>query len=259
MKDLSQEILDTIKKEHIKPLPKWRFVLQKSFIWAMFVFCVLLGGLAFSSIIFHVNDVDLDVYSKFNSNFMEMALSVIPYFWVVLMCLFLFAAYYNFKHTDGGYKYGTTLILLASIVGSLLVGLLIYYVDFNEPLEENVMEHVPFYNMMMPPKAVIWNRPEMGFLTGTIKDFKNGQEFDLIGVAGDLWIVNYTEAKWQNGAIGIPGMRVKMLGVKDGENHFTASDIRPWFKLRTVQTVIQMQIPGNRGQKNSERNSQLVP
>ena len=241
MKDLSQDILNKIKKDHIKPLSKLHFVLRKSFIWTMFGLSVLIGGLAVSGIIFHVNEVDWDVYDKFRDNTPSFLMMVIPYFWLIVMAVFLFAAIYNMKHTSGGYKYGTFIILGISLLASLIIGVILFYSDINEPMEENLMPNVPLYPLLMP-RGGMWNDTERGLLTGTIVDFNGPNEFHLQGAMNDPWSVNYEKARWLNKLEPRIGLRIKILGVKDGPNHFTASEIRPWFKNQKQQIKVLLRV-----------------
>lgn len=240
MKDLSREILNKIKEAHIKPVPKWQFMLKKSFIWTLFVFSVLLGGLAVSSVIFHLNDVDWDVYSRFNDFGPGFVLMIIPYFWLIVMGAFLFSAIYNFKHTTGGYKYGTFLIILVSMLLSLVVGIIIYYADINEAMEENVMRKVPLYPQMMP-KEMIWNNAQRGLLTGTIIQVKDPQIFLLKNEMGRPWIVDYSRAVWESGLEPEKGERIRILGKQTDKDHFDADEIRPWSKKgKKVRMTIMM-------------------
>jgi len=52
--DQSKKLLDRIKKEHIKPTPKWLFVSKNIFVWIAFILSVLIGAGAFSVILFAI-------------------------------------------------------------------------------------------------------------------------------------------------------------------------------------------------------------
>ena len=50
-KSVLEKIINKIKKEQIKPLPKWRILLKRALIWVLFIFTLIIGAIFFSFIL----------------------------------------------------------------------------------------------------------------------------------------------------------------------------------------------------------------
>ena len=238
MNDVSQNILEKIKKEHIKPAPKWHFMLKKSVIWGLFAVSLILGSIAFSIILLQINDVEWDLYEK-AGGLAGLIFLVIPYFWIIFIIGFLFLGYYNFKHTETGYKYNTLYVVLISIGTSMFLGTALYAFGISEHLEDKFFENIPFYKEMNPGKRQMWVMEERGLLGGKVIEIKSADEFDLEDFKGKIWLIKVEQLPPP--ALGLPkppkpnfkpkpGDLVKVIGEKENEDVFRAKDVRPWRK-----------------------------
>lgn len=245
MNDVSQNILEKIQKEHIKPTPKWHFMLKKSVIWALFAVSLILGSIAFSIILLQINDVEWDLYEK-AGGLLGFVFLVIPYFWIIFIIGFLLLGYYNFKHTDTGYKYNTFYVVLISIGTSMLLGTALYSFGISEHLEDKFLENIPFYKEMNFGKRQMWVMEERGLLGGKVIEIKNADEFDMEDFRGKLWLIkveneqplNLLPKPFKPNFKPKPGDLVKVIGEKESEYVFRAFDVRPW---RKVETFIRIQ------------------
>ena len=64
--NLEKRILEKIKKEKIKPIPRWFFILKNSFFLSMLGFSVLIGSLAFSVLFYIFSDNSFYFFDKFD-------------------------------------------------------------------------------------------------------------------------------------------------------------------------------------------------
>jgi len=139
-KDISQKVLKTIKDKKIKPKSKLGFSIKEYLFWLVFVLSVFIGSFAVSITIFMINR---DCLGR------KLVLLNIPYFWILILLIFLFLAYFNFKHTKKGYQYNSYLIIVISILISIVFGSVIYMFGQAEKTERMFYQKVPIYRKMM--------------------------------------------------------------------------------------------------------------
>ena len=58
---LSEKIIEEIKRQGIKPRPRWQFLLKRWVLWSLAVFSAVLGSIAIAIIIFTFIDHDASV------------------------------------------------------------------------------------------------------------------------------------------------------------------------------------------------------
>lgn len=227
MSNLSESILKIIRTNKIKPTPGWVFLFKRSVIWTLFGISVLLGGIAVSLILFQINDADWEAYSEMKGGVTEFALLSLPYFWIVLMIGFLILAFLNFRHTKRGYRYGAFAIVGLSLIFSAIFGSVMYSTGCSEYMEESLVQ-IPHYEELHYGKRVLWQRPDQGFLSGTILQFDNGNILILQDIGKQAWWVDIGKARLGHRLIIMEGLRVKMIGEKMSEGKFRAEVISPW-------------------------------
>jgi len=139
-KNISQKALKTIRDKKIKPKSKLEFSIKEYLFWLVFVLSVFIGSFAVSIIIFMVNRGGLGRQS---------ALLNVPYFWIIVLLIFLFLAYFNFKHTKKGYRYNPYLVVVTSVLISIVFGFVIYGFDQAERTDRMLYQKVPIYRKMI--------------------------------------------------------------------------------------------------------------
>ncbi len=236
MSDISKNIIEKIKKECIKPTPKWVFLLKNSVIWGIFAFSILLGSIAVSIIIFQLNDVDWNVYHQTEHGVAEFVILAVPYFWVLLMGGFLYLAHHYFYHTKAGYRYSVFLVFGLSLVTSAVIGSGFYASGFSEKMEELFVK-IPHYEMLHYGKRVLWQRPHSGFLSGTILQIDNGAVLILQDFRSQPWWVDILEAKMHHDMMLQEGLKIKMIGERMAEGKFKADMISPWYRTKRLQQL----------------------
>lgn len=224
-KDLSQKVLDVIHESHIRPKPKWEFLLKDYVIWGLFFLIILIGALSVSVIIFMARH-DL----PYVSGEVKIWLLSLPYFWLVLMALFLLIAYYNFKHTNHGYRHNPYAIFFLSFILSIFLGSVFYTIGGARELEEICYRHLPMYQVMMDKHGQMWIEVSQGKLAGTILEVKP-ENIRLESFDDKVWLV------WlplENQIKFADGMRVRVFGQQLSDDEFQAQIIVPWFSRPPV-------------------------
>ncbi len=222
-------MLEKIKNKKIKPKPKWEFLLRDYLIWIAASLFLLIGSLAFSVVIFLIKNNDWEIYEQINDSLLKFILLTLPYFWLIFLALFVFLAYYNFKHTKQGYHYKVLVVVFASILVSLFLGLIFYNFGVGRAVDRALSNRIPFYSNFINRQRMIWEKPEEGRLSGVILSVHHEKDFEIKSLDGDVWNVSGEEM------IILPdreliktGSKVKIIGQKKDENNFEAFLVVPF-------------------------------
>jgi hypothetical protein len=223
--NFDKNILDKIKEGHLKPKPRWQFLLKDYSIWSFSFILILVGGLAFSLIIYLIKNNDWDVYRDIYGNMAKFILLTLPYVWIILLILFFFAAQYYLKHTKSGYRYNAVIIAAVTIPVSIAFGTWLYTLGFAEIFNEALIERVPYYRGFGFHSVGRWQNPGSGMLAGEIISFDESDIFRLNDMRGELWIVSGKNTAFINIPVYRIGIHVRMLGKQGDGNCFFAEKI----------------------------------
>ncbi|MCX6740697.1 MAG: hypothetical protein NTZ49_05745 [Candidatus Parcubacteria bacterium] len=186
---ISSKIIEQLKEKHISPKPKWEFVLKNTALWLFLAVLLIVGSLASSVIIFMIDTNQWDLYEKARHNLFAFILASLPYFWLVLLGLFLAAIYYYFFKTKNGYKYHAYAVILGSFILSIFLGLIFYNSGLAHAIDEVFNRRMPFYTEWLNPRQKIFNRPEFGVLPGQIIQVVSPNELILTDIKNENWKV----------------------------------------------------------------------
>ncbi|MBU4216747.1 hypothetical protein L6270_02905 [Candidatus Parcubacteria bacterium] len=223
-----QELLDKIKSDKLAPTPKWHFLLKDYLVWAVGVLSLLIGGLAFSVIIYMLRFSDWNVYKQIGESFLSFILISLPYFWLALLAFFIFLVYYNIEHTKNGYRYSVPIVLLANVVISLFLGLLFFKAGVGQEFDRILGESMPFYPNLMNQNINFWMQPDAGRLTGIVisKDVENN--FILLDFNQNQWNVDVSNVELGPMEMFMLGGPIRVFGVKaSSSGNFVAQMILP--------------------------------
>lgn len=224
-KDFSKKILQTIKERHLKPTPRWHFLLKDYVLWGLTLVSFVIGSLAFAVVLYMIINNDWDVYENINDSLLEFIFVTLPYFWIVLLVLFIIAADYNIRHTKKGYRYGLHIIVLASVFGSMIVGTIFYNVGLGQAIDDVFVDQVPYYQKFLGMRHIRWTQPEMGLLAGVIVSKDGNRHFEIQDRNNVIWNVDAENAMFIGGIEPMEGEVIRMIGERTGENVFTAHQI----------------------------------
>lgn len=231
MSDISKNVLKKIDEKHIKPIPKWQFILLHIGLFVMFGFAILFGSLATSLMLFHIWTTDWEIVPRIGGG-LHSFIYVLPYMWIVVLILMIFLATLVYKHTEKGYRLRPSIIVAISIIASLLMGSILFATKSAEGIETALRENIKPYNQYREIREQIWMAPEQGILPGRIYKIQDETLLLLDDRSGKRWEVDITEAL-------IPplapkpkvGDTVIIIGERTGENTFEAEGIRPASQL----------------------------
>lgn len=234
--DRSEKLIAAIIEQNIRPRPKWRFSLRDSLTSGAFLLAVLLGALAFSVVLFAIQQTDFSVISHLSHSGLELFLGLLPIFWIILLITALATAMYGIRNSSKGYKFTLARQMGYSAALSILLGALFFITGGAQRLEEAFSINVSLYESIQEKKMKLWMMPADGRLAGQIG--KVGDDtFELTDFSGKHWTVRYDSAFIAPVVLLEEGEQIKLNGyLLDKKRQFMADDIRPW------------QWPGSRGQ-----------
>ncbi len=226
MTELSDKILDTIKDQGLKPAPKFNFQLKNLALWALFGLSILVGALAVGVSIFMLANQEWDLYSRVTGNPLAFLIFVLPYFWLVVLALFITFAFYNYHQTKFGYRLSSARLLVIYLLAVLALGLGAYRLGLGHRLNSLFDEQLPGYASLNYENQ-LWQKADQGLLAGEIVT-STATGFILSDLDGNHWQVNSLTALLNNGATLAVGEKIKIIGTRSGANQFMAQEIRPW-------------------------------
>jgi hypothetical protein len=232
MESISDKVIEKIKKEKIKPTPKWHFLLKNYILWSGFVVSVAIGSLSFSIAFHQTNENDWDIYGYLGKGYTQFIMETIPYLWLGIILVFLAVAYYNYRHTSGGYRFRAYYILLSSLFLSFIFGYGCYALGIGKMIDEELDQKANCGCGINTKQRMTWSQPEKGLLAGKVVEIRLSDEFDLEDFDGNIWQIRKDDGEeiiYRNIVIR-PDEQVKVIGQRGGELIFFAKEVRPWMK-----------------------------
>jgi hypothetical protein len=216
----AQKIIEKIKEARIKPKPRWEFLLKNYLIWAIFAVAISVGSLAFGVIIFMFKNANWQSYAA-NEGIAKKLLISLPYFWFIILIIFIIIAFYNLKHTPKGYKYNPLLVVAASIIASIMIGSIVYATGGGEKLEDIFYRRMPFYQKIIKFHGQMMLAPEKGRVPGVVIEVT--QDNILIqDFRGNIWNITTSTEQF------VIGQRVIINGITPSKGDFRPHMIQPW-------------------------------
>lgn len=223
--NFEKEILDGIKEKHLKPKARWTFLLKDYVVWALGLFSLVLGAVAFSVVIYLVLNNDWAIYEELTGSLPEFIFLTMPYFWLIFLALFIVVVNYNIQHTKQGYKLSLPLIIPVSIGSSMLLGGLFYGAGLGQAIDDVLGENISFYDTVINPRIHLWDDAEKGRLTGLLIDQIEAERYRLIDIGQREWLIDMSGADLPPDFEIRIGRPVKLLGEQSGSSSFIVERI----------------------------------
>ncbi len=222
MNKVSKKILDQIEKKHIKPTPKWQFLLMHTAMWGLFAASILLGSIAVSVALFKIVASDWTIIPRLPGG----PFIYLPYLWILIFGIMIFIASVLFEKTEKGYKHQIWIVAVASIVLSIILGSILFAVRFGEGVENSLRDNFKPYRQYQELREEIFHAPDHGVLPGRIIEIRDDIMIMMDDFSGIRWKVDITDAKLPLRDLR-EGEIVIAVGEKTGESEFKAEGIRP--------------------------------
>ncbi len=220
-------IIDFIKEKEIKPTPSWVFTLKTTGGWISFLIGVLLGGLAFSVILYVIQQSEFSLIDHMSHSGFEMFLSLLPFIWLIFLVGFFIISIFGIRHSWKGYKIPLLKQALWSIGLSISIGTLFFIGGGGEWLDRAYGNTLSGYETIEERKMQVWSNPEEGYLSGFISE-TNEEQLIISDFSDRSWTIDISGSWIAPPVLLEVGERIKLVGEKKGEFQFKAEEVRPW-------------------------------
>jgi len=220
MKNLDKQILDKIKD--LKPKAKWKFLVKNYLIWSLTILFLIFSSFACALLLYLIINNDWEYSKIIAGSFWDYWVASFPHIWFIFTVAFLLLSYFNFKHTEKGYRFSQKRVITLNILIIFFLAFVFCSFGLGNVIDAINLDQSKIFNQ----RKVIWINPEKGFLAGEVVK-KNENNLELIDFEGKFWLIDITEAH----ITPYTEEGVKILGNKIGENIFKAKEILPWSRI----------------------------
>ncbi|MFC1756349.1 hypothetical protein ACFLY1_00175 [Patescibacteria group bacterium] len=240
----SSVVLEKIEKKHLKPKPKWEYLLKNYVFWVLGAIALFIGGAATSVIIFTLVNNDWDVYRYLNGSAWKNMLIMLPYLWFIFFTLFSFVAYYNVKHTKHGYRYSFFAVVFMTLLASIILGFGFYFLGLSHVIDNSFGRHFTGHRPFLEKRQQMLVQPGKGVLSGIVRAVSNSGDFVLEDFKGNEWNILTDELEKPHKMLLMNGLSVVIIGQEENEGSFNACALRP-INLKKGKEVKNSQFKGN--------------
>lgn len=223
----AEQIINRIKSGEIRPKPKWQFTAKRIGAWSACSFAILFGAIAFSVILFVIQEAEYDLLNRAGNSRLQLILALMPLIWVAFLVIFLMLSIFGFRYAPRGYKYTFRKIFGISSISSIVLGVFIFLVGGGQFIERAFASSVDVYKGVNQRKMEIWSQPGDGFLSGTIS-LVQPEKLRIEDFSGKAWTIDYADAFVAGRVQLVNGERIKIIGEQGEANTFYANEVRPW-------------------------------
>jgi hypothetical protein len=208
---ISDKALKLINQNLIKPIPKWDVVVKNWGLW--------FGSII--SLIILIIGIGITWFGLVDN-------IIVPYLWIFIAIIFSFFSYLFFEKTKKAYHYKKWQIIIFIITVGLIIGGILFKTGIANSIDKELEKKSTYYRQVVPVKVQTWTNPEAGYLSGTITEIIDDNNFKIKDFDGKTWTVN-SQNTLIKGRIQIEnGQEIKLLGTQKDNNNFTVEEVRPW-------------------------------
>jgi hypothetical protein len=229
---ISEKVIEKIRREKAVPRARWKFRLAHAIILTLLFGCLIVGGLALGTVLEIIGEFDLgNVLSRPKG--LRLAISSLPYVWLICMVIFLALAVAEYLRTRHGYRYRLRNVLGILFIAIAVLGAGFYASGLTFRLENYLENNVPHYGKLTKTPQNFWYQPEEGLIWGRIISNDPGNKLLEIESPGEIfWQVDYSEATIRPRVSFQQGENIRAIGKEKGDNNFMAEDIKPFVGKR---------------------------
>lgn len=213
------KIMQQIKENNIKPISRGYFIFVRVLVYILFVIVTVLGALFFATAFFKTLFLDFTNWSYVDSSLPAYIVNALPFAWFVLFVLFIFLIPFILRKTQTGYRYSRVLVIVLSLLGSIILGLVFVRIFFtnNELGQSFARDYV-----------MEWSVPNSGRLAGEVV-FKDSQkEFVVLrSFDNNYWDINTNSLLPASQEILNQNKYIRIVGALKDEDSFIACQILP--------------------------------
>lgn len=225
MTKLSKSILEKIKGDQIKPIPRWRFALMHVLLWVSVLIAIFVGSIATSVIVRVIAGAKWDIIMLASGGKFHSFILVLPYIWLGLLALVIFLAGKLFEKTKKGYKYGHFIVALSTVFISVCLGTGLYLVGIGHSVHTALSDNVTPYAKWQDVRDKVLVAPDRGFLAGRVMEASSDEEIIVVDFMKTKWEVDISNANIEDARVLQKGYPIGIKGKKIDDNSFDAKHV----------------------------------
>ena len=207
----AERVLARITDEHLAPRPRWEFLFKNYFFWGFGAFAVVLGALAFSAMLFEIENVDWRFALVTHSTFLSFFLDAAPFLWAGALIVFILIGYLNIRWTNHGYRYPLTLIAAGAVLTSIVLGVALFAGGLGGTIED---VSGMFRRPILSAEHSWWLVPDKGLLGGVVVSVApDVSSFVLRDFNDALWQIDGSDLRMRDQTAVARGGVVRVVGV----------------------------------------------
>jgi uncharacterized membrane protein len=224
---LAANVIAKIRERKLNPLPKWRFWLKNNLLWFLSGISLLLSSWFLAASFYLTNYGDWQFHSQIAGNWFKFFFISLPYFWLILLVIFIFIFDYNIKHTKKGYRYPLWKVSVFALIASLLLGFFFFKIGLGQAANDVASRDKEFYSNIANPRVQFWNQPDEGRLAGLVIEKKQKDNIIVVDIKEKKWELDTSRVKENEQVIIQVGLPIKVLGEKTDRDSFSAVQVMP--------------------------------
>jgi hypothetical protein len=230
---ISQNILNKIEKENIKPKARWYFVVEHAVLWVPGILVTSLGAIAIAGILYGVAHSGSEYKDFVYSSKKDFLIAAAPVLWILSFFLFNSLIVQALRTTHEGYRLSVKKIIFGSFAVSTILGASGYLLD--EKFEVNSLIRYPVHVR----EEQIWLSPSEGRIAGRIEK-KSDDELIVRDKNNTVWFVDMSGFGSTTFPFVEEGKSLRVIGTRSKEvikdqddegkngNVFIACAVFPW-------------------------------
>lgn len=226
MNNISKNVLNKIKKEHIKPIPHWQFILLHVIVWIGLVTSIILGSFSIGIVLREIFGTDWENVHRIGRDGIPGIVMVLPYVWFIALGATLFLSSILAKHIKKSYKFSPLMITGGSILVSIILGSILYVTHISDNFEQAVRENFAPYRSLQETKEGMWMAPENGVVIGRIVAAEGDTMLIINDITGQRWRIDIETAKKPARFEPTIGNGIMAIGKLIEDKLFKADEIR---------------------------------
>ena len=134
------EVIEKIKKEDIKPVPKWQCWFFNALVWSGVVLAVFMIAVFVSLILMNLLEIPFHLRSMTH---WKVLIDLFPLLWVILVIVFLGMGFWVFSKTRRAYRYRMLLIFVGLIFSALVLSLVFNRLKIDRGIRDFTNKNIP--------------------------------------------------------------------------------------------------------------------
>lgn len=221
MNHTAQDILNKIKKENIKPVSRFYFVLKHSVLWIPYIIVTIIGIFAFAGVLFAATHSGWEYREFLYPSTASFIFATLPFVWIIGFIFFSIFVVKALRSTHTGYRLSLRTILFGSMATSVILGYVLYEMD--DFFKADSLIRYPVHQR----ERAMWNAPKEGRLVGFIEEV--GKDSLIVrDMNGAIWNIDMRSLGTTTFPFVTTGSPVRFIGSSTNEYVFAACMVFPW-------------------------------